>query len=62
MVDTAGLRNAILILSFATLISALTSISLSAIVTNRKVRGGGDYYPISRSLGVAYGGAATALR
>ena len=38
-------------------ISVLTSISLSAIATNRKVRGGGDYYIISRSLGVEYGGA-----
>jgi amino acid transporter len=57
VVGAAGLRDAILILGFATLISALTSVSLSAIVTNRKVRGGGDYYLISRSLGVAYGGA-----
>jgi hypothetical protein len=31
--------------------------SLAAIATNRKVRGGGDYYLISRSLGVEYGGA-----
>jgi amino acid transporter len=39
----------------ATSISVLTSLSLSAIATNRRVRGGGDYYLISRSLGAAYG-------
>lgn len=44
-------------LGLASLISVLTSISLSAIATNRKVRGGGDYYLISRTLGVEYGGA-----
>ena len=44
-------------LSLATAISVLTSLSLSAIATNRKVRGGGDYYLISRSLGAEYGGA-----
>ena len=44
-------------LGLATLISILTSISLSAIATNRKVKGGGDYYLISRTLGVEFGGA-----
>ncbi len=43
--------------ALATAISLLTSLSLAAIATNRRVRGGGDYYLISRSLGVAYGGA-----
>ena len=44
-------------LGLATSIALLTTISLSAIATNRKVRGGGDYYLISRSLGVEYGAA-----
>ena len=57
VVGNAGLGRALLILALATSISALTSTSLSAIATNRKVRGGGDYYLISRSLGIAYGGA-----
>jgi len=35
----------------------LTSISLSAIATNLRVKGGGDYYLISRTLGVGFGGA-----
>ena len=57
VVGSAGLGQAILMLSLATAISVLTSLSLSAIATNRKVRGGGDYYLISRSLGDEYGGA-----
>jgi len=57
VVGNAGLGQALLILLLATAISILTSTSLSAVATNRKVRGGGDYYLISRSLGVAYGGA-----
>ena len=46
-----------MILVLATLISILTSVSLSPIATNRKVRGGGDYYLISRTLTVEHGGA-----
>lgn len=57
VVGSSGLVRALLMLGLATLISVLTSLSLSAIATNRKVRGGGDYYLISRSLGVEYGGA-----
>ncbi len=57
VVGSAGLTQAILMLFLATAISVLTSLSLSAIATNRKVRGGGDYYLISRSLGAEYGGA-----
>ena len=57
VVGSAGLTRALLMLGLASLISLLTSVSLSAIATNRKVKGGGDYYLISRSLGVEYGGA-----
>jgi amino acid transporter len=35
----------------------LTSVSLAAIATNLKVKGGGDYYLISRTLGLEFGGA-----
>ncbi len=61
VVGGAGLASALLMLGLATLISVNTSVSLSAIATNRKVRGGGDYYLISRSLGVEYGGALGVL-
>jgi amino acid transporter len=57
VVGEAGLPRALLILAIATTISVSTSVSLSAIATNRKVHGGGDYYLISRSLGIGYGGS-----
>jgi amino acid transporter len=57
VVGDAGLTRALLILAIATTISVVTSVSLSAIATNRKVQGGGDYYLISRSLGIGYGGS-----
>ena len=57
VVGAAGLGRALLIILLANSISVLTSISLSAIATNLRVKGGGDYYLISRTLGVEYGGA-----
>jgi amino acid transporter len=53
----AGIGRALVIILLANAISVLTSISLSAIATNLRVKGGGDYYLISRTLGVEYGGA-----
>ncbi len=57
VVGQAGLWYALLIVAAAKLITTLTSLSLSAIATNTRVRGGGAYYLISRSLGVEFGGA-----
>jgi len=57
VVGNAGLFNALIIIGIANLISVLTSISLAAIATNLRVKGGGDYYLISRTLGVEFGGA-----
>jgi len=57
VVGAAGLLSALLIMLIANGISLLTSTSLSAIATNLRVRGGGDYYLISRTLGVEFGGA-----
>ena len=57
VVGNAGLGPALLILLLANGISVLTSVSLSAIATNLKVKGGGDYYVISRTLGREFGGA-----
>ena len=53
----AGLPRVLLIVLLANAISVLTSISLSAIATNLRIKGGGDYYVISRTLGVEFGGA-----
>jgi len=57
VVGNAGLVQTLMILVLANGISVLTSISLSAIATNIKVKGGGDYYLISRTLGPEFGGA-----
>ncbi len=57
VVGGAGLGPALLIIVLANAISVLTALSLGAISTNLKVKGGGDYYLISRTLGIEFGGA-----
>lgn len=57
VVGQAGFYCAVAIVLASKLITTLTSLSLSAIATNTRVRGGGAYYIISRSLGVEFGGA-----
>ncbi len=57
VVGAAGVPRALLILFMANAISVLTSVSLAAIATNLRVGKGGDYYLISRTLGIQYGGA-----
>lgn len=56
-VGSAGFGKAVILIGLATLVSVLTSASLAAIATNIRVRGGGAYYLISRTLGVQFGGA-----
>jgi hypothetical protein len=56
VIGRGGVQETLAILALATSISVATSLSLAAIATNRKVRAGGDYYLISRSLGIAAGG------
>jgi len=57
VVGSTGLFYTLIIITLANAISVLTTVSLSAIATNIKVKGGGDYYLISRTLGLEYGGA-----
>jgi len=57
VVGAAGTARALVIIAMANIISILTSFSLSAVATNLKVKGGGDYYLISRTLGLEFGGA-----
>ncbi|MEO8464744.1 MAG: amino acid permease [Gammaproteobacteria bacterium] len=52
----AGIVQGLLILLAAKLITSLTAVSLAAIATNTRVKAGGAYYLISRSLGVEFGG------
>ena len=57
VVGAVGLTQALLILGLSTLVSILTSISLATVATNIRVGGGGEYYIISRTLGIEFGGA-----
>ncbi|MFW6088618.1 MAG: amino acid permease, partial [Gemmatimonadota bacterium] len=57
VVGQAGFYGALLIILMANAISFLTGLSLSAIATSMDVKAGGNYYLISRSLGLEIGGA-----
>lgn len=57
VVGQAGLWGALIIVAIANMISFLTGLSLSAIATAMDVKAGGNYYLISRSLGLEIGGA-----
>lgn len=57
VVGQAGLWHALIILGCAKLITTFTALSLSAVATNTKMRGGGAYFLISRSLGAETGAA-----
>jgi amino acid transporter len=57
VVGNAGLAGSLIIIGIATVVSVLTSVSLAAIATNIDVKAGGDYYMISRTLGIEFGGA-----
>ncbi len=57
VVGQAGLKDALTILLIANTITLLTSLSLSSISTNIRVKGGGAYFLISRNLGLEIGGS-----
>ncbi|MDX1420522.1 MAG: hypothetical protein R3181_11195 [Rubricoccaceae bacterium] len=57
VVGQAGLWGALAIILLANAISFMTGLSLSAIATSMDVKAGGNYYLISRSLGLEIGGA-----
>lgn len=57
VVGNAGLIVALIIIIAANVISVLTTFSLAAIATHLRVKAGGDYYLISRTLGLGFGGA-----
>lgn len=57
VVGNVGLLGTLAIVTLSTSITFLTSLSIAAIATDQRVRVGGAYYMISRSLGIETGGA-----
>jgi len=57
VVGNAGLPLTLFIVLLATSITSITALSASAVATNMRVGVGGEYYMISRSLGLELGGA-----
>ena len=57
VVGNAGLSSTIIIVLLANLVTLATALSVSALATSQKVGVGGAYYLVSRSLGLAMGGA-----
>ncbi len=57
VVGNVGLIGTLAIVTLSTSITFLTGLSISMIATDRRVRIGGAYYMISRSLGIETGGA-----
>ena len=57
VVGNVGLTKTLLIVTLATSITFLTGLSIAAIATDHRVRTGGAYYMVSRSLGLEAGGA-----
>jgi len=57
VIGNIGLGLTILVVFMASLITFITALSASAIATNMRIGVGGEYYMISRSLGLELGGA-----
>jgi len=57
VVGQGGLLGSIAVVVLAHVISFTTGMSIVSIATNREVKAGGDYYMISRALGMPIGGA-----
>jgi amino acid transporter len=57
VVGNVGLAKTFLIVTLSTSITFLTALSIAAIATDQRVRIGGAYYMISRSLGIEAGGS-----
>src|SRR5690606_18419613 len=57
VVGNVGLIGTLIIVSLSSTITFLTALSIASIATDQKVRTGGAYYMISRSLGIEAGGA-----
>ena len=59
MLGNVGLTTSLVIVTLGTAITFLTGLSISALATNMRMKGGGAYFMLSRSFGVE---AGTAMR
>jgi solute carrier family 12 sodium/potassium/chloride transporter 2 len=57
VIGNVGLIPTLIIVTLSSTVTFLTALSISALATNMKVKGGGAYYIISRSLGIEIGAA-----
>ena len=57
VVGQSGLAGALIIIAISNVITFCTGLSLSTLATNMRVRTGGTYYMIARTLGLEIGGA-----
>lgn len=57
MLGNVGLATSLLIVTMGSAITLLTGLSISALATNMRVKGGGAYFILSRSLGLEAGAA-----
>ncbi len=57
ILGNVGIWQMAIIITLSSAILLITSFSITSIVTNMKIGGGGTYYIISRSLGIEFGSA-----
>lgn len=57
MVGNVGLTTSLIIVTVASSITFLTGLSISALATNMRMKGGGAYFMLSRSFGAEAGAA-----
>lgn len=57
MLGNVGLPTSLLIVTIGSMITLLTGLSISALATNMRMKGGGAYFILSRSLGLEAGAA-----
>jgi len=57
VIGQGGVIQGLIVIALCNLVTILTAISMSAVATNGRIKAGGIYYMISRSLGPEFGGA-----
>ena len=57
MLGNVGLPTSLLIVTMGSAITLLTGLSISALATSMRVKGGGAYFILSRTLGLESGAA-----